>query len=137
MSFVPYLNFNGNCREVMTIYADIFGATDLSVMTFGDGPPEFASPETKDLVMHSAFSSGPGAWLYASDVPPGMEWSGVNGSISYDAPSAERAQSVFAALAEGGTIWMPLGPTFWSPLFGGVTDRFGTSWMISFGPPAT
>ena len=25
---------------------------------------------------------------------------------------------------------MPLGETFWSPLFGTCTDRFGTSWMV-------
>lgn len=131
MTFVPYLNFRDTCREAMTFYAGVFGATDLSIMTFGDGPPEYADPATKDLVMHAAFSTGPHAWLYASDVPPGMEWSGVNGTISHDAPTPERARAVFDALAEGGTVWMQLGPTFWSPLFGGLTDRYGTSWMIS------
>ena len=25
---------------------------------------------------------------------------------------------------------MPLGQTFWSPLFGMVTDKFGIGWMI-------
>jgi PhnB protein len=26
---------------------------------------------------------------------------------------------------------MPLGPTFWSPCFGMLTDRFGVGWMIT------
>jgi PhnB protein len=26
---------------------------------------------------------------------------------------------------------MPIGPTFWSPCFGMVTDRFGVHWMIT------
>jgi PhnB protein len=26
---------------------------------------------------------------------------------------------------------MPLGKTFWSPLFGIVRDRFGVAWMIN------
>jgi PhnB protein len=28
---------------------------------------------------------------------------------------------------------MPLGPTFWADTFGMLTDRYGTSWMISGG----
>jgi PhnB protein len=40
------------------------------------------------------------------------------------------AQRLFAALADGGTVTMPLAKTFWAPLFGMVTDRFGVSWMI-------
>ena len=27
MSFIPYLNFDGNCAEAMQFYADLFGAT--------------------------------------------------------------------------------------------------------------
>jgi len=41
------------------------------------------------------------------------------------------ADRVFAALADGGQVGMPLTKTFWSPRFGMVTDRFGVSWMIS------
>jgi PhnB protein len=26
---------------------------------------------------------------------------------------------------------MPMGETFWTPAFGVVRDRFGTSWMVS------
>ena len=38
---------------------------------------------------------------------------------------------VFDALADGGSVFMPLGETFWSPCFGMVTDRFGISWMVT------
>ena len=37
---------------------------------------------------------------------------------------------MFKALAEGGSVTMPLGKTFWSPWFGMVTDRFGVGWMV-------
>ena len=36
----------------------------------------------------------------------------------------------FDALSAGGSVQMPLGPTFWAPLFGMVTDKFGIGWMI-------
>ena len=41
------------------------------------------------------------------------------------------AERIFDALAEGGSIMMPLSETFWAVKFGAVTDRFGTPWMIN------
>ena len=38
---------------------------------------------------------------------------------------------MFAALAEGGQVTMPLGKTFWAPKFGMVTDKFGVGWMVN------
>jgi PhnB protein len=35
-----------------------------------------------------------------------------------------------AALAEGGTVQMPLAQTVWSPKFRMLTDRFGLGWML-------
>lgn len=53
-------------------------------------------------------------------------------------PSADEARRVFAALAEGGNVTMPLAETFWAEAFGMVTDRWGTPWGVSGGmkPPA-
>jgi PhnB protein len=41
---------------------------------------------------------------------------------------------MFAALAEGGTVRMPLGKTFFAKRFGMVADKFGVGWMIIAGP---
>jgi PhnB protein len=29
---------------------------------------------------------------------------------------------------------MPLGPTFWSPRYGQLTDKFGLGWMVMAAP---
>jgi PhnB protein len=42
---------------------------------------------------------------------------------------------VFAALAEGGEMQVPIGPTFFSPAFGMCKDRFGTPWMVMADQP--
>ena len=55
----------------------------------------------------------------------------VNYAVIEDTAEAKR---VFDALAEGGTVSLPVGPTSWSPMFGMCTDRFGTPWMISTDP---
>ena len=64
--------------------------------------------------------------------PPGMGKPGIGGSsVFHGATDLATATRVFAALSAGGTVEMPLAPTFWSAGFGMVTDRFGTRWMIS------
>jgi PhnB protein len=75
----------------------------------------------------------------AGDVPPGVPYAGVQGimlALSY--PTADEGRRIFAALAEGGTVTMPPGETFWAESFGMVTDRFGTPWGVNGGmkPPA-
>jgi hypothetical protein len=47
-------------------------------------------------------------------------------------PSAGEAERLFHALAENGTVRMPLQETFWSPRFGCVIDQFGISWTINY-----
>ncbi len=39
------------------------------------------------------------------------------------------------ALADGGSVFMSLGPTFWSPCFGMCSDRFGVHWMVALDGP--
>src|SRR5690606_40073884 len=49
--------------------------------------------------------------------------------IALNVPTADEAHRIFNALASGGTVDMPLTKTFWSPLYGQVTDQFGVGWM--------
>lgn len=49
-------------------------------------------------------------------------------------PDVAEAQRVFGLLAKGGHIEMPLGETFWAAVFGSMTDRFGTPWLVNGGP---
>jgi PhnB protein len=45
------------------------------------------------------------------------------------------AERIFATLADGGKVTMPVQETFWAQRFGMVTDRFGTPWMINCEKP--
>lgn len=129
MSFDPYLNFNGTCKEAMTFYTRVFGGT-LSIQHFRnmpDAPPEFAE---HDGVIHAVLVLGDRV-LMASDLPPGYEGGVSQGiNISHTARDADHAHQLFDALADGGSVMMPLSQTFGSPLFGMLTNRFGINWMI-------
>lgn len=136
MSFDPYLHFQGNCAEAMTTYAQIFGATDLTLMRYRDmpdAPPEHAA---SDRVLHASLSVG-GRVLMGSDYPEGSEGDPQAAfSISHTVPDVATGQALYHRLLQHGAAVMPYGPTFWAAGFGMVKDRFGTHWMITTPGPA-
>lgn len=138
MSFHPYLFFGGNCREAFTRYQEVFGG-ELVLLTAADMPGEAPPlpPGKEDSIMHAALTID-GNLLMASDDPTTDSFGPVQGmQVSYNTSDQAEAERVFAALAEGGTVTMPIAATSWSPKFGMCTDRFGTPWMISADQPAT
>ena len=44
---------------------------------------------------------------------------------------ASLPKQIFAGLAEGGTVKMPLEKTFWADRFGLLVDRFGIPWQVN------
>lgn len=139
MTPTPYFFFSGTARAAMTRYQEIFGG-ELDIMTFGQLPADEEPPPfevDQDAVMNASLVFDDGHMIMASDDPTG-DGAGVSGvAISIDRPDADAARRVFDALADGGEVGMPLAPTFWSPLFGMCTDRFGVNWMVSVATDAT
>lgn len=132
MQLLPYLNFPGTCREAFGFYARTFGGTIEGIMTFGDSPMAAQMPpEMHGYVIHARMTVG-SAVLLASDAPGDRYQKPQGFSVTLNADSIEQAEQIFAALADGGTVEMPIQETFWAPRFGMVTDRFGIPWMINF-----
>jgi len=131
-----YINFNGNCREAVEFYAQIFGAGKPQIMTFGDAPPnpEMSMPEeAKSLVMHTELTIS-GSRVMFSDVFPGTPYtSGNNISLVLNMDNLEEMKSIFNQLKTGGTVIMELQETFWSKGYGYLSDRFGVGWQFNYG----
>jgi PhnB protein len=133
----PYLNFNGRCDEALGFYQKALGAKVEMLMRFADSPepmpPGAIPPGSEQKVMHSSFRIGD-SMLMATDGGC-SEAAGFQGiTLSISVKGAAEADRVWNALAEGGTVQMPIGKTFWSPRFGMLTDRFGVAWMINTEP---
>lgn len=133
MKVEPYLFFNGRCEEALAFYRQALGAEVTAMVRFRESPdpvsPEHLPPGFEDKVMHASFRVGE-TTIMASDgnskEPARFQGAALTVSVSDDAD----AERVFAALAEGGQIQMPLGKTFFSSKFGMATDRFGLLWMV-------
>ena len=130
---IPYLSFNGNCKPAMQFYEKALDATIEALITNGDTPmADQFPPEARDRIMHACLNFKDGGSLYAGDCPPGVAFEATKGiAITMNYPTVAEATLRFNALAEGGTVQMPLGIVFWAKIFGMVTDRFGTPWIIN------
>jgi PhnB protein len=133
---IPYLSFNGNCADAMRHYERVFDGDLQALMTYGESPMASESPpDTHHLVMHASLALGGGGLLMAGDAMPGTcgDASTVLNAtmMALTYPTVAEAEKVFARLADGGKVTMPLTPTFWAKTFGMVTDKFGVPWGIN------
>jgi len=130
----PYLFFNGRCEEAVKFYQKTLGAEVEMMMRFKDSPepppPGTVPPGYENKIMHTSFRVGQ-TTVMASDGCHAETPRFEGFSLSLSVPSESEADRVFAALAQGGQVKMPLAKTFWSPRFGMLADRFGVGWMIS------
>jgi PhnB protein len=136
MKVNPYLFFNGNCREAFHFYEKVLGGKIEMMQTHGESPmAEKVEPDWKDAIIHARLVVGEEV-LMASDAPPEHfhKPQGFSVSVTIDKPAD--ADRIFNALAEKGSVQMPIQETFWAARFGMLTDRFGTPWMVNCDKPA-
>jgi PhnB protein len=129
----PYLTFDGNARDAMTFYRDVFGG-ELVLNTFGEyGAPD---PATAEKIMHAMLETDQGYSLMASDTAPGMQrTAGDSITVSLSGDDGDRLRGYWAALSDGGTVTMPLEKQVWGDEFGMCVDRFDTPWMVNIAQP--
>lgn len=128
-----YLFFSGRCDAALAFYQQHLSADIKFLIRFNESPdpmPEgMLQAGFENKVMHAEFSIG-SVRVMASDGCNDVEkFSGFR--IALNVPDEDEARRIFAALASnGGKVDMPLMKTFWSPLYGQVTDQFGVGWMV-------
>lgn len=92
------------------------------------------SPDLRDKVMHTSLRVG-NVDLMGSDSPPEHYQKPQGFTVCINIDDAAEAERVFKALAENGTIKMPMEKTFWADRFGMLVDQFDIPWMINCDQP--
>lgn len=137
MQVEPYLFFEGRCEEAIEFYRKALGAEVTMLMRNKESPepppPGKLPPGSENKILHSNFRIGD-TTLMASDGFCSGKPNFQGFSLSVGALNETEAKRMFAALADGGQVRMPLSKTFFSPCFGMVADRFGVAWMIIVTP---
>lgn len=134
MALQLFVNFDGNCREAVEYYAKVFKTAAPKFMTYGEAPndPEMGvSQKDMGLIMYTELNIM-GSTVMFSDTPPGMDFvKGNNISLTAVTKDADELKRLFHSMSAGGEIVMELQKTFWSELYGMVTDKFGIHWQFS------
>ncbi len=127
-----YLNFNGNCREVMEFYKTCLGG-ELLLQTIGGSPVEGQCPAgMKDQLLHASLTKGEIILMGSDMIGPDGFSKGNNISLSLNCSSEEEINSFFSKLSAGGKIIDPLKEQFWGATFGVFNDKFGIRWMLNY-----
>ena len=135
---IAYLGFDGNCADAMRFYEKALGGKLEVLMSGADSPMAGDMPkEFAHRILHARLVLPGGGMLFAGDCPANMPYEGIKGvSIAVDYASVDEAETVFAALANGGTVTMPMQGAFWAKRWGMLVDKFGTPWIVNGEPIA-
>lgn len=127
-----YLLFNGRCAEALAVYERALGAKVMEMQKYGDMPPNPAFPiaeRDKGLVLHAKLQVE-GFEIMCADSKE-RTTPGDNMYVTVTTPDEAMVRRAWAALAEGGEVYMALEPSFFAKLHGSLRDRFGVNWMFT------
>ena len=129
MKVLANIDFDGDCREAFTSYADILGGKIRAMISHRDMPEmaEGVSEDRLDRIMHAWLDIGDQS-LMGQDMPDFSGRKGMNVTVAAD--TVEDAHRIYNGLVKGGSVMIPFGAQPWSKGFGFVTDRFGVNWVV-------
>ena len=131
MQLNPYLNFDGRCEEAFRFYEKVLGGKIVAMMPHAGSPMEQqVPPEWRNRIMHARLIVDDKVLMGSDAMPDRYEpMKGFHVTLGIDDPT--EADRVFQALAENGTVQMPIQETFWAHRFGMLVDQFGIPWMVN------
>lgn len=134
-TLTPYLSFQGTCEAALALYADALGGRVTELKRFGDAPPGVSRHPKPEHIMHARFEAG-GVRLMASDGRKRDAAADPQITLTLEFTDRAEQQRVFAKLAAGGAVTMPLGDQFWGAHFGMLVDAFGIHWSLNCDAPS-
>jgi PhnB protein len=131
MRLSAHLTFDGQCRSAFLTYQRILGGTIVTMLTYGESPmASQVEPQWHGRIVHATLQLGD-LELTGTDVRP-QDYRRPQGFfVTVTVAPPHRAAEIFNALAADGEIRLPFQPTFWSPGFGVVIDKYSVPWEIN------
>ncbi|MGT2883419.1 VOC family protein [Streptococcus ferus] len=126
-----YIVTNGNGREAVDFYQDLFQAQVTNLMLWKDAIPD--CPKDREHLVLNAQLEFNGIRLQVSDENPDETYkAGTNLSIAIITDSPEEAKELYQKLIQNAQhVFLELQETFWSPAYANLIDQFGVMWQIN------
>jgi len=131
MELIPFIYFYGRAEEALEFYKSALGGSyDVIQRNVASGDPRL-DPSFVGKISYAIFTaSGISFALSDGGGPRTLGPDEGNITLSLRIPSVTKAQEIFAALAEGGTVKAEFGDVPWGGKFGHVRDRYQNEWFI-------
>lgn len=133
ISISPYLMLDGNARDMIDFYSEVFDTKVESMELYKDWPQEMDGtiPEGyEDKIMHASLTVGSSTLMFADSYPGQTCKPGTVITLMVDVGSVSEAEKIFKKLSDGGEVMIPLTETSFSPGYAQVKDKFGMEWQI-------
>ncbi|MFZ0771633.1 MAG: VOC family protein [Candidatus Sulfotelmatobacter sp.] len=133
MQLNPHLNFNGECEAAFKFYEQYLGGKITFMMSHEGSPMADQVPTAwRNKILHATLKIGDEV-LTGADAQPEHYQKPQGFSVMLGIQPPAEAERIFHALAENGTVQIPLQETFWAIRFGMLVDRFGIPWIVNCG----
>src|SRR5260221_12944760 len=131
MRLNPHLTFGGQCEAAFRFYQRCLGGKIETMLAWSNSPMATeVPPEWHEKICHATLTVGANQIMGGDAQPERYERpKGFQVLLGVDDPAD--AERIFQALAENGTVQMPMQETFWSARFGVLIDQFGVPWGIN------
>src|SRR5690606_14568258 len=132
MNLAVYVNYAGSCEEAFNFYREHLGATlEGEIQRHGEMPNPSIPTDWGDKVLHARMRLG-ATVLMGADIPAAEPMR--SSYLTLFADAEEEAERIYAALTEGGEVFMKLQKTPFANRFAMLRDRFGANWMLLHQP---
>ncbi|MGS2726763.1 VOC family protein [Psychroserpens sp. BH13MA-6] len=129
MKIQAYLSFNGNCREALTYYGELFDAEIINHQTYEDKKIDVPS-SYRNKLQHAELK-GKNIHFMAYDVSPDTPLNNGNQiNMSIDVTDKTKGENLFESLSKGGQVHHNYKEREWG-YFGRCTDKYGIGWMVN------
>jgi PhnB protein len=131
MKMHTYVNFPGTCKDALQFYEKHLGGKIVMMSTFDQVPGQQNIPPglERSGVLHARIELGD-TILMASDGPKERVQPMRSAYLSLTVDSDAEAERIYAALSDGGEVFMPMAETFFASRFAQFRDKFGVNWML-------
>jgi PhnB protein len=131
MKLHTYVNFPGTCKDALQFYEKHLGGKIVMVSTFDQVPGQQNIPPglERSGVLHARIELGD-TILMASDGPKERVQPMRSAYLSLTVDSDAEAERIYAALSDGGEVFMPMAETFFASRFAQFRDKYGINWML-------
>ena len=139
MAVENFVYFNGNCREAVEYYAEVFRLEKPQFMICKDVPgiPDLVGTDedrSKGLIMYAGLKIKGSTVMFSDALNNRIVNLESNVCLTVNCNTIEETKEIFNRLKNGGKVNVDLQEVFFSKCLGSLTDKFGLNWFVVYYP---